>query len=455
MHIHEFRLDNGFHALLVPRRALPVVATTLWYQVGSRDERTGETGLSHFLEHMMFKGTDRYAKGQIDLQTAKLGGSNNAYTSADVTAYYFSLASDRWTTALEIEANRMQNCLLDDAEFAAEKNVVLEELAMGEDEPWHQLYHAIDGLVYQVHPYHHPVIGWREDLERLGVDRMRDYYRRHYGPNRALLVAVGDFDAVAAEARVRELFTPLSPSAVTRDEVLVEPPQKGERRAVIRFPGELTRVALAARTCRMGEDDDFALDVVSTILGGGKSSRLYLRLVLGDRAASSISANNETRRDPGMFYVTAELIPGHAPERVEAAIREEIERLADVGPTRAELERARTQLRSGFLFGQETVLDVALRLGRFETMAVGGHRLIDTVLERYDRVDAAEVRNVIRKYLRDDTWNVVWSLPEVPKAARSNRPTRAKKPRAKKTRAKKTTARKAKPARATRAGGRR
>ncbi|MEC8252703.1 MAG: pitrilysin family protein, partial [Planctomycetota bacterium] len=138
-------LDNGFRALLVERSSLPVVASVLWYQIGSRDERTGETGLSHFLEHMMFKGTDKFGKGAIDQQTSKMGGSNNAFTDTDSTAYYFSLASDRWETALEIEASRMSDCLLDPAEFESEKRVVLEELAMGEDEPWRPLYQAVEG----------------------------------------------------------------------------------------------------------------------------------------------------------------------------------------------------------------------------------------------------------------------------------------------------------------------
>ena len=165
--VREVQLDNGFQALLVERRNLPVVATVLYYLVGSRDERTGQTGLSHFLEHMMFKGTRRFAKGEIDLLTSKLGGSTNAFTDNDCTAYHFSLASDRWETALEIESDRMTSCLFDPDEFAAEKNVVLEELAMGEDDPWRVLWQSTEALVFQVHPYHHPIIGHRQDLERL------------------------------------------------------------------------------------------------------------------------------------------------------------------------------------------------------------------------------------------------------------------------------------------------
>ncbi|MBZ0152012.1 MAG: insulinase family protein, partial [Planctomycetes bacterium] len=202
--VEVVELDNGFKALLVERGPLPVVASVLWYRVGARDERTAETGVSHFLEHMMFKGTDRFAKGQIDLQTSKMGGSNNAFTDNDSTAYYFSLAADRWETALEIEASRMRSCLLDPAEFASEKNVVLEELAMGEDDPWRPLYQATESMLFQVHPYHHPVIGYREDLERLSARQMRDYYARHYGPNRAFLVVVGAIDRARTAQRIRE-----------------------------------------------------------------------------------------------------------------------------------------------------------------------------------------------------------------------------------------------------------
>ncbi len=173
--VREVRLDNGFRALLVERRGLPLVASMICYSTGSRDERTGETGLSHFLEHMMFKGTRRYAKGEIDAITGKLGGSNNAFTDHDWTAYYFNLASDRWETALEIEADRMVDCLLDPAEFEAEKSVVLEELAMGEDDPWTTLWHAGESLAFDVHPYRHPVIGYRQDLERATPERMREY----------------------------------------------------------------------------------------------------------------------------------------------------------------------------------------------------------------------------------------------------------------------------------------
>ncbi|MEY2982161.1 MAG: M16 family metallopeptidase [Planctomycetota bacterium] len=409
--VYEVRLDNGFRAFLVERRELPLVATVLWYRAGSRDERTGETGLAHFLEHMMFKGTDRYAKGQIDLLTAKLGGSNNAFTDHDGTAYHFSLASDRWETALEIEANRMKSCLFDPVEFDAERNVVLDELARGEDDPWNVLWQATEALAFQVHPYHHPVIGYAEDLRRVDAEGMRAFYRRHYGPNRAFLVVVGDIDRKRAAKRIQELFGGLEPVA-DRDPVLVEPVVRHERRGVVRAPGSLTRIAMACRTCRMGERDDFALDFLSHALGSSKSSRLHKRLVLDEEVATYVTTHNETRLDPGLFWILAELHAGVDVERVEGLIREELARICEDGVEVAEQRRARVQIRSSYLFEDETVLDTALKIGRFEALATEGHELLERVLPTYDEIDRRELREVARRYFGPEAWSVVWSLPE-------------------------------------------
>ena len=397
--IEVVQLENGFRALLAPRRSLPVVASVLWYRVGSRDERTGETGLSHFLEHMMFKGTDRYAKGSIDMLTAKMGGNNNAFTDNDGTAYYFALASDRWETALEIEASRMRDCLLDSQEFASEKNVVLEELAMGEDDPWRPLYQAAETLLYQVHPYHHPVIGYRQDLEQLGVDGMRAYYDRHYGPNRAFLVVAGDIDVERTAARIRELFGTLPQNAVARRDVLAEPVQQGERRATLNTPHAVARLCLAFPTTRTGERDDYALDVLAHDLGIGKNSRLYKRLVLEDESVTDVSVINETRLDPGALFVLAELREGASLQQVETAIREEISALARTGVAKSDLTRIRAQIRAGFLFQDESVLDHALKLARFEALTPGGYRTLETVLPTYDSLKPEELRQVAARYL--------------------------------------------------------
>lgn len=408
--VEVVELGNGFKALLVERGPLPVVASLLWYRVGSRDERTGETGLSHFLEHMMFKGTNAFPKGQIDLQTSKMGGSNNAFTDTENTAYYFAMAADRWETALEIEASRMRGCLLDPHEFASEKNVVLEELAMGEDDPWRPLYQATESLLFQVHPFHHPVIGWKQDLERLSVQQMRDYYERHYGPNRAFLVVVGAIDKVRTAARIDQMFGGI-PRVQERQPVLQEPPQQGERRAELRTGHSVSRVCFGFTTCRMGERDDYALDVLAHDLGIGRTSRLHRRLVQRDELVTEISVINETRSDPGALFILCELRAGADPVAVEAAVREEIQRQILEGVARKDLDRIRAQIRASFLFQDESVLELAMKIGRFEAGTPDGWRTLGTVLPTYASLTDKELRAVAAKYFNFDRGAIVWALP--------------------------------------------
>ncbi len=416
--VEVVELENGFKALLLERGPLPVVASVLWYRVGSRDEHTGETGVSHFLEHMMFKGTQRYAKGQIDLTTAKMGGSNNAFTDNDGTAYYFTLAADRWEQALEIEASRMRDCLLDPLEFASEKNVVLEELAMGEDDPWRPLYQAAESLLYQVHPYHHPVIGYRQDLERLSAQGMRDYYARHYGPNRAFLVVVGAIDKARAATRIRELFGSM-PRAIERQEPLSEPAPMGERRAVLRTPHSVTRMCIGFPTCRMGERDDYVLDLLAHDLGNSKNSRLYRRLVLKEELLTEINVMNETRQYPGALLVLCELRDGVAPAVVEAMVRQEVQGLIEEGVAKKDLARIRAQIRASFLFQDEAVLDSAMKLARFEAGTPEGYRTLATVLPTYDSITNKELREVAAKYFDFDRAAVVWAVPAAGKGGKS------------------------------------
>ena len=432
-------LDNGFRALLVERGPLPVVASVLWYQVGSRDEATGETGVSHFLEHMMFKGTDKFGKGQIDLQTSKMGGSNNAFTDNDSTAYYFSMAADRWETALEIEASRMRGCLLDPIEFQSEKSVVLEELAMGEDEPWRPLYQVAESLMYQTHSYHHPVIGYREELERLTPEGMRAYYARHYGPNRACLTVVGVIDKKRARQRIEELFGDI-PRAEERKVPIREPEPLGERRATLRTPHSVTRLCIGFPTCRMGERDDYALDLIAHDLGNSKNSRLYKRLVVKDLTVTDVSVMNETRQDPGGFFIMCELHPGVDQAKVEKAIREEVAALTREGVAERDLTRIRTQIRSSFLFQDETALDMAMKLARFEAGTAKGYQTLAEVLPTYDSLQRLELRDTAAKYLQFDRATVVWAVPAEPAASTSRKAT-SRKAASKAAAAKRTSAR--------------
>src|SRR5467141_361164 len=223
-------LDNGLVVLTKEVHTSPIVTTMIWYRVGSRNEELGHTGKSHFLEHMLFKGTDRFKKWQIDLITLKNGGGNNAFTSHDFTAYYFNFASDRWDIALEIEADRMVSCSFDPEEFEAEKKVVIEELKTGLDSPWGLLLQEQEAAAFKVHPYRNPIVGWLQDVERATAEQQQAYYHRYYHPNNATLVIAGDFNTEDALKKVEQLFGPIAAVPKPAAMLLQEPPQRGERR---------------------------------------------------------------------------------------------------------------------------------------------------------------------------------------------------------------------------------
>src|SRR6266576_5750143 len=206
-------LDNGLVVLTTEVHTTPIVTTMIWYRVGSRNEELGQTGKSHFLEHMLFKGTERFKKGQIDLITHRNGGGNNAFTSHDFTAYYFSFASDRWEIALEIEADRMVNCIFEPDEFEAEKKVIIEELKTGLDSPWGLLHQEEEAAAFKVHPYRNPIVGWLQDVERATAKEQQAYYRRYYHPNNAILVLAGDFETNEVLTKVERAFGSLPAGA--------------------------------------------------------------------------------------------------------------------------------------------------------------------------------------------------------------------------------------------------
>src|SRR5215467_891388 len=238
-------LSNGLVVLTKEVHTSPIVTSMIWYRVGSRNEEIGHTGKSHFLEHMLFKGTERFKKGQIDLLTLKNGGGNNAFTSHDFTAYYFSFASDRWKVALEIEADRMTSCAFDPEEFEAEKKVVIEELKTGLDSPWGLLHQEEEAAAFKVHPYRNPIVGWLQDVERATVEEQQAYYRRYYHPNNAILVIAGDFNTDAVLKDVYAAFSSIPEGPQPDPMLLQEPPQRGERRVVVRWRSKVPRLAIA------------------------------------------------------------------------------------------------------------------------------------------------------------------------------------------------------------------
>jgi zinc protease len=407
-------LENGLTVITKEVHDKPVVATIIWYRVGSRNEELGQTGKSHFLEHMLFKGTDTYKKGEIDLITIKNGGANNAFTWLDFTAYYFTFASDRWEAALEIESDRMRHTTFAEEEFAAEKQVVEEELSIGLDGPWEALENEVWATAFRQHPYHWPTVGWIDDLESATAADMRAYYDKWYHPRNATIVIVGDFNTDEVLRRVEELFGPIPPGPAPAPVQIVEPPQRGEKRVVVKKETPVERLLIGYHAPAVGHADAYALQVAEAILSTGKSSRLYRRLVDRDQSVTVASANYHDHIDPSLFYIQAELKPGSRLEEVERAIYEEIEQLKNGALTAAELERARRQIEADLVLSNEEPLQQAILLGQFETIAFGehipadsrGYKYLGTLLDLIRAVESDDVARVARKYFTEDNRTV-------------------------------------------------
>ena len=411
--IHERTLSNGMKALVAERHADPVVAVMCWYGVGGRHESAQGSGVSHFLEHMMFKGTPAHGKGAIDLQTTVLGGSNNAFTTPDHTAYWFEFASDRWTRALELEADRMQHLLLDPEEFASEKQVVLEELSMGLDDPWRALSHRVSGVLFGRHPYARPVIGYRDTVEQMTPEDMRAHYERFYRPGNATLVIAGDVDVEEAFAEAERHF-----GGIVDPHGAGEPPALAPRPApdldsVVRIEStwddQAHRLIMAWPGGTFGSDEDFALDVVVTVLTSGKLSRLYRRLVVGEALATSVSANNDARAEAGGFWIYAEAVEGADAAALEAAIEEEVARLASEPVAEEELARAKKLLAASEAFESETTTELAETLGEYATDLEWRDAL--DVTRRRDAVTAASLQEICARLLDPGRRVVAWSRP--------------------------------------------
>src|SRR5262245_29736436 len=270
--VKKIVLQNGLTLITKEMHDKPVVATMMWYRVGSRNEELGQTGKSHFLEHMLFKGTDKYGKGEIDLITLRNGGANNAFTWLDFTAYYFTFASDRWEAALEIEASRMRDTAFAEEEFASEKKVVEEELHIGLDGPWEALENEVWATAFRQHPYHWPTVGWIEDLERATAADMKAYYDRWYHPRNATLVVVGDVDTEQTIARISNLFGHIAAGPDISPLGTVEPPQKGEKRILVKKPTPVERLLIGYHAPAVAEEDSYVLHVVEALLSTGKTS---------------------------------------------------------------------------------------------------------------------------------------------------------------------------------------
>jgi zinc protease len=402
-------LDNGLTVLLLPDPTTPAVSFQLWVRAGSKDE-TRYTGLAHLFEHMMFRGTDRLPPESHERMIEARGGRVNAYTTADTTVFYEDVAPDSLPLVIALEAERLRNLKITDETLASEKQVVLEERRMRtEDSPEGRAFEAMLALAFQAHPYRVPTIGWRSDVEALTVDACRDFFHTYYAPNNVVIAIAGSFDADATLASIRSHFGSLEAAPEVPRHPTQEPEQRGERRAVLHMDVRSPIFAAVWHAPKMGSADSEALDVASLVLSGGRSSRLYRKLVYEQQQALGAQGSYLELQEAGLFFAFASVRPDGDIEKVEHLFLGEIDRLAKELVPAAELAKAKRQIEVDLLSGMETSSELASRIGG-EYVNFGRVRPIEERLRAYRAVTAEDVQRVVRTYLTDDQRSVVQVL---------------------------------------------
>ncbi len=405
-------LDNGLRVLLLEDHRSPIVSFQVWYRVGSRDEHRGATGIAHFLEHLMFKGTPARGPKQFARLVEENGGQDNAFTSQDVTSYFVDIAADKIDLVIELEADRMQNLLLDPKEINAEREVVIEERrTRTEDDPSGFLGEEVGSIAFKAHPYGSPIIGWMEDIKRITPAEIRAFYKTYYVPNNAIVVAVGDFRAPAVLEKIQKTFGRI-PRAKTAPPVLaIEPMQNGERRVIVKKEAELPVVYMAWHVPNHRANDAPALEVLSTILSGGRASRLYRDLVYQRQLALEAGGDySYFALDPNLFWFWATPMPGQTPETLEAELAKHMERLKTEPVTDEELARAKNQIESAFVFQEDSVHRRAALLARFEL--IGGYVQKDSFMTKIRAVTAADLTRVAGAWFAPERRSVGVLLPK-------------------------------------------
>lgn len=406
--VRETLLPNGLKVLTKEVRNAPVVSFAVWYRVGSRNEHVGITGTSHLLEHMLFKGTKTRAPGEISRALFINGATFNAGTYFDWTNYWETLASDRLDMAMQIEADRMTNSVIDAKQLASEMTVVRSELEGRENSPSTLLFQAVASAAFEAHPYQWPIIGWRTDVENVPRDAIYAYYKKHYGPNNATMVIVGDFDTDKTLALVRKHFGGIKPIPQPTKVYTAEAPQRGERRVTLRRAGSLPMVLIGFKTPAAADPDTYALDALSNVLSEGRSSRLYQNLV-EKQLATSANAGNPSLRDPFLMTFSATARPGVTAEQLERALLDEAERVKKEPVTAEELARAKSSIETDFIFQNDSVTAQGNLLGYWD-MTVDW-RYVTTYLDRIRALTPADLQRVAQKYLVKDSSTVGHFIP--------------------------------------------
>jgi zinc protease len=414
-------LENGIKLLIQETQTAPVVSFWVWYRVGTRNEHPGITGISHWVEHMLFKGTERWPQGAADQAIAREGGVYNGMTWYDFTTFYETLPVNKLHLALDIESDRMHKVAITEAETDAERSVIVSERQGHENSPHFLLSEEVTSAAYRVHPYGHETVGHLCDLQAMTHEDLQRHYETYYVPNNAIVAVAGDINAAEIGRLVENIFSRVERGPEPPAVRAVEPPQRGERRVIVRGGGQMDYVELAYHVPEATHDDFHALTVLNAILSGGSgfmvgrghitnhTSRLYRALVEEEHAVDVHGSLTPTV-DPGLYRIAATMWPDHAPETAEARIEEEIARLRESPITQAELEKAQRQARALFAYSSESISHQAFWLGFANIFADYGW--FSTYLDNLAAVSVDDVQRVAQTYLVPDNRTTGWYLAQ-------------------------------------------
>ncbi|HLA86616.1 MAG TPA: pitrilysin family protein [Anaerolineales bacterium] len=400
--ITQVTLKNGMQVMLKEIHTAPIISSWLWYRVGSRDESTGKTGISHWTEHMQFKGTKNFPANMLDKAISREGGRWNASTSHDSTRYYETMPADKIDLVLRLEADRMRNSIFNEKEVASERTVIISEREGSENEPIFRLGEAVQQYAFRVHSYHHEIIGDMADLRTITRDDLYTHYRRYYVPNNAVLAIAGDFETKSMLKRIKELFERIPKGATPPRLARPEPEQKGELRFSLEGAGETCFVQLAYHFPNATDPDYFPLQVLDSLLNGAsglsnKTSRLY-RALIDKGYAVDASGWSDASIDPCLYRITITTHPKRKPEEAIAVLDAEIKKLQDELVNNDEIKRAVKQARAVFAYGSEDITHQAFWMGY--TAMFSTYDWFTTYLNKLARVTPQDVQRVARKYFQ-------------------------------------------------------
>ncbi|MDD5036385.1 MAG: pitrilysin family protein [Methylococcaceae bacterium] len=414
--VSEFKLDNGLKLLVQEDHRAPVAVTQVWYKVGSSYEHGGITGISHMLEHMMFKGTKKHPPGEFSRIISANGGSENAFTGEDYTAYFQTLEKSRLGVSFDLEADRMRNLRLLPDEFTKEQQVVLEERRLRtDDQPRAKLGEQFNALAYSNSPYKNPVIGWPDDVSKLTVTDLADWYQRWYAPNNATVVVVGDVNPAEVHHLAQKYFGSLKPSRLPAVKPRTEIEQAGLRRMIVKAPAKLPFLVMGYKVPVLNGAaqawEAYALEVAAGVLDGGNSARLESRLVRGQQIAGNVDAGYDLySRLPSLFMLEGTPVQGKSLPELEQSLLEEVRKLRDEPVTAEELERVKAQVLASKVFERDSIFYQAMQLGTTETVGLGWEK-VDEYVDKINAVTPEQVKQVAEKYLVEDRLSVGYLEP--------------------------------------------